>query len=105
VLKRAVPPDNWSSEISSSRTYFKFDTVYISHTWASAEIFPGGQRRHFAYHFQVADVSMQMEVHKLFTVSTRQRKCLKKARVPFAYILKSYSNGGVHYFAAKVYFL
>jgi len=25
------------------------------HSWASAEIFPGGERRHFVYHFQIAD--------------------------------------------------
>jgi len=25
------------------------------HSWASAEIFPGGKRRHFVYHFQNAD--------------------------------------------------
>ena len=34
-------------------------------TWASAEIFPGGeQRRKFAYAFQVADDATQMDVHK-----------------------------------------
>jgi len=33
--------------------------------WVCAEIFPGGgQRRHFAYHFQVADNAMQTDVHK-----------------------------------------
>jgi len=30
--KCAVPPDNLNSEISFSRTYFKFDIVYISHS-------------------------------------------------------------------------
>jgi len=30
----------------------------------SAEFFPRGQRRHFAYHFQVADDAMQMDIHK-----------------------------------------
>jgi len=32
VRKCAVSPDNLRSEISFSRTYFKFDTVYISHS-------------------------------------------------------------------------
>jgi len=34
--------------------------------WASAEIFPGGQSRHFAYLFQFVDEAsaMQMDVHK-----------------------------------------
>jgi len=31
---------------------------------ASAEIFPGGQRRHFAYTFKVSDDAMQTGVHK-----------------------------------------
>jgi len=30
----------------------------------AAEIFTGGQRRYFAYPFQVADYAMQMNVHK-----------------------------------------
>jgi len=33
-------------------------------SWASAEIFPGGQPRHFAYSVHVADDAMQMHVHK-----------------------------------------
>jgi len=36
------------------------------HPWASAEIFPGGQRRNFAYPFQVVDDAMQTDVHKMF---------------------------------------
>jgi len=32
--------------------------------WASAEIFPRGQRRNFAYLFKVANDAMQMDVHK-----------------------------------------
>jgi len=32
--------------------------------WASAEIFPGGQSRHFAHPFQVVDDATQMDVHK-----------------------------------------
>ena len=34
------------------------------HPLVSAETFPGGQRRNFAYPFQVADFAMRMEVHK-----------------------------------------
>ena len=30
----------------------------------------GGQRRNFAYPFQIADDAMQMDVHKRFTLST-----------------------------------
>jgi len=34
-------------------------------TWASADVFPGGeQRRHFAHPFQVVDDVIQMDVHK-----------------------------------------
>ena len=44
-------------------------------SWASAEIFPRGQSRHFAYPLQVADDAMQMHVHKTLYLSTSQRKC------------------------------
>jgi len=30
------------------------------------KFFQGGQRQHFAYLFQVADVAMQMDVHKTY---------------------------------------
>jgi len=43
---------------------------------ASAEIFPVGQRRHFAYSFQVADDAMQMDVHKAFYPFYAKRKLL-----------------------------
>ena len=36
----------------------------ITHPWASAEIFPRGQRRNFACPFQVADNAMQIDVQK-----------------------------------------
>jgi len=32
--------------------------------WASAEIFLGGQKRHFACQFQVADDATQLDVRK-----------------------------------------
>jgi len=66
--------------------------------------FSGGrvQRRHFAYRFQVADVTMQMDAHKTLCCSTPQRKCLMKARAPFASSLKSFSNGAVYEFVTKV---
>jgi len=57
----------------------------------------GVKRRHFAYHFQVADIAMQTDVPKRFTVSTPQRKCPMKARALFAPILKSFSSGAVAY--------
>jgi len=34
------------------------------HSWASAETFPGGQRPHFAYNFQVADDAVEMDLHQ-----------------------------------------
>ena len=42
---------------------------------ASAEIFPGGQRRHFAYSFQVADDAMQTVVHKALYPFYARRDC------------------------------
>jgi len=60
------------------------------------------QRRHFAYRFQVADVTMQMDAHKMLYCSTPQRKCPMKARAPFASILKLFSSGAVYEFATKV---
>jgi len=49
--------------------------AWFAHTWKLAErfkvamgvhrnFFQGGKRRHFGYHFQVADVAMQMDVYK-----------------------------------------
>jgi len=44
-------------------------------SWASTEVFPCGQRRNFAYSFQVADDAVQMDVHKtLYPSPTPQRK-------------------------------
>jgi len=64
--------------------------------------FSGVQRPHFAYHFQVTDVTMQTDAHKTLYCSTPQRKSPMKARAPFASILKSFSSGAVHEFATKV---
>ena len=65
--------------------------------------FSGGvQRRHFAYRFQVADVTMQMDAHKTLYCSTPLRKCPMKTRAPFPSILKSFSSGAVYEFATKV---
>ena len=58
--------------------------------------FSGGvRRRHFAYYFQVADVTMPMDAHKTLYCSTPQRKCPMKARAPFASVLNFFSNGAV----------
>ena len=45
---------------------------------ASAEIFPGGKRRHFAYPFQVADDAVRMDVHKTLYPSyiTKKMPCV-----------------------------
>ena len=52
-------------------------------TWASADIFPGGQSRHFAYPFQVADDTMQMDVHKtLYPFNTTKNMPHVTATVP-----------------------
>jgi len=43
--------------------------------WASAVIFPGGKRRHFAYTFQFADDAMKTDVYKaLYLFYTKKRK-------------------------------
>jgi len=63
------------------------------------------QRQHFAYLFQVADVTMQTDVHKTLYCFYTTRKCPMKARAPFASNLKSFSSGAVYEFATKVYFL
>jgi len=34
------------------------------HPWASAETFPGGKRRNFAYPLQVANDAMQMDIYR-----------------------------------------
>ena len=39
-------------------------SVASLHAWASAEIFPGGESRLFAYLFQFAGDARQMDVHK-----------------------------------------
>jgi len=47
-------------------------------SWASAEIFTGGQRQHFAKLSQVADDAMQMYVREtlfLYYTTTPKRKC------------------------------
>jgi len=38
-------------------------------------LFRGGQRQRFAYTFQVADDTMQIDVYKTLYPSTTQRKC------------------------------
>ena len=39
-------------------------TTHCSSTRASAEVFPWGRSRHFAYHFQVADDAIQVTTHE-----------------------------------------
>jgi len=43
--------------------------------WASAEIFPGGQSRHFAYLSQVVGDATQMDVHKKENVQCYGNSC------------------------------
>jgi len=47
VFHRMTRLESQSMTRDSSQSHF----CKISELWASAEIFPGGQRRHFAYHF------------------------------------------------------
>ena len=78
---------------------FQFFTMFFEgcpctawSSWASAEIFPGGQRRHFAYHFQFADVSMQMEVHKsvycFYTTKKMPQESTRSMRIYFEILFK-----------------
>jgi len=46
--------------------------------WASAEIFPGGQRRHFADPFQVADNAMNVKKALFYTTKTLSTVCIAK---------------------------
>jgi len=41
--------------MSESTEVTKSESEKHDHSWASAEIFPGGQRQHFVYHFKIAD--------------------------------------------------
>jgi len=43
--------------------------------WASSVIFPGGQRRYFAYTFQVADDTMQTDVYKALYSFFTKKNC------------------------------
>jgi len=49
--------------------------------WASAVIFPGGKRRHFAYTFQVADDAIQRNVYK--ALSSRKEIAHEKKLLHF----------------------
>jgi len=43
--------------------------------WASAGIFSGGKRRHFAYTFQVSDDAVQTDVYKALYPLYTKRNC------------------------------
>jgi len=47
----------------------------LRYATASAVIFPGGQRRHFAYTFQFADDAMQTDVYKALYPFFTKRNC------------------------------
>jgi len=48
LRERKRTNNSWKHEKPKTRKH--------DHSWASAELFPGGeQRRHFVYHFQLAD--------------------------------------------------
>jgi len=57
-------------EPNSNRLYDPRMRLKSVHPWASAEIFPGKKRRNFAYPLQVADDTMQMDVHTTLYLST-----------------------------------
>jgi len=75
---------------------------------AFAEIFPGGQRRHFAYLIQVADVATQTDVHKtLYCFYTTKKMPYERTgsiRIHFEIFFK-WSCRLLYEFATKVYFL
>jgi len=43
--------------------------------WTSAVIFPGGQRQHFSYTFQIADDAMQTDIYKALHPFFTKRSC------------------------------
>jgi len=57
------------------------------------------------YVFLVADVAMQMDVHKTLYCFYTTRKCPVKPRASFASILKPFSSEAVYEFTTKLYFL
>jgi len=73
-----------------------FSQAYVMHlywAWSSAEIFSvHGQRRHFAYNFQVADNAVQMDIHKALLFlhheendpcyGSNHKKCGSLAEIP-----------------------
>jgi len=67
---------------------------------ASAEIFPGGQRRHFAYNFQVADNAMLTDVH---AKRTDVQTCTSLAAIA-RYIAISYKIDKLQIFQAEYLF-
>jgi len=54
----------WRIEPNSTKLFDPRIKSKPMHPWAFAENFPRGQRRNFAYPFQVADDAMWMDVHK-----------------------------------------
>jgi len=85
----------WQCKISSHVTVKKSGNAFPPHPcshkrlepipWASAEIFPGGQNRHFAYPFQFVDDATQTDVHKtLHPFSTTKKKPNVTATVAYS---------------------
>ena len=66
----------------------------------------GGQRQHFAYHFQVADVAMKMDVHKtlssFYTTKKIPHESTRSIRIYFEIFFKWSCR--LYEFATKVYF-
>jgi len=54
----------------------RFFNVHLCPPMASAEIYPGGQKRHFAYPFQVVDDVTQIDVHKTLYPFCAMKKML-----------------------------
>jgi len=84
--------------------------------WASAEIFPGRQRRHFAYPLQVAGDAVEVDVHKtLYPLLNTTKKMLHVTatvtkRVSWAAIARQalitiiYTIGYLQIFKARHFF-
>jgi len=67
----------------------------------------GGKPQHFAYHFQVADVAMQTNVHKalscLYTTKNIPQESTLSTRIYYEIFFKWSCK--LYEFATKVYFL
>ena len=65
----------WSSVAYSSDQQISLEWPQAPFPWHPQKFFQGGQRRHFACIFQVADDAMQIDVHKTHYSFYAKRNC------------------------------